>query len=345
MPAVPERRPSARARPAPVKRGMGVVPVIVLGAVIVALVGGWFLLAPGGRPPAKAGFTELLAAAEAGDRTALTGLADLDLSADHLASERRDRLAKVVRPLLARSTPQEVLAPALRAAARHGCDGLALPTLELLRSWPALPDVVGGPEMPAALIARLAPGVPGRAEEADCVLAGLVQLVDGDNAGRALALLALARLEDPALGALPAMDACLASLRRALPDPAVARTLSAMAEKVFRRPDLNQGDGTVWRNRLEADLPARQRLSAIAVWIAQHGIADRIADGRAVLEEHRVFLAGAQQDLQEWLADPAWSGPLGHPRAGVEELLLRVKQAQTANRAALGGTAVGGGKR
>lgn len=331
---VAPRRP-VRSRPA----RSPILPVLIVVGVCALMAVAWGMLGRSSPVDAASPTDSLLAAAESGDETAFQALAAAPEFNGVAGKTQRSRLADAVHPLLTSATRAPLLKVAIAAAVHQGCDGLAPAMSDLALHVTDLPDRIGGPEPAADLIAHCLPGSP----DTQGVVANLARMIAAGTGPRAVANATLQRMAGDAWMKVPGFVGCLSALVQVLPDPASLRSLQHLAANVCRRSDEAAklgSDPAAWRAWVEADAGRSSRCAEIAAWLGEHGSADRVADGADKLEEHRRFLVLAKKDLDSWLEDASWQGPLGWPRDEIEGLMQKVSQAQYANRTAIGGAGI-----
>jgi hypothetical protein len=312
-----------------------------LVAVVLVLAGGaiWWLRREPPAQPVPRTDADLVAAAISGEVAALQMLGRRDLGTTPAARELRERLAAGLAPLLVRDGGSERVSLVVAAAAAQRCNGLAQPVVALVEAWPAIVDLVDDDAL-IQVATMLAPDAPQRRAEAEAVVTCLSRLIAGGGAGRAWSAQAVQRLTGPSWAGVPGVTTCLDQAVAALPDPGALAVARHLIVQVYGRSTWVErlgGDAERWRNALAEDHEQRDRLIEVRTWLEQHGAADRVADGAEQLEANRRFLVIAAKDLDGWLRDEAWPGPLGWTRAQAEELATQVKQAQYSNRSAAAG--------
>ena len=250
--------------------------------------------------------------------------------ADHCAlpdvagnEARRADLTTRITPLLTKTTPPDVLSPALRIASHLLLVGTAPQLLAIS------PDV-DGLSLPGGVNSDLIKKTLGQA----FILTATPE--DKAHSDQIVAMLGNA-LSDPrtrpiAAGALKLITSStdLPSLRTVLDqlatagDPDSMDALKAIVTTAYNRPDVvkSEGDdGAAWLAFLAKERQLETRYDDIKSWLKDNGKYLRVADGSRRLQTSITFLQKAADETKSWVADPDFVAPLGLAKNDVPDLV------------------------
>jgi len=250
--------------------------------------------------------------------------------ADHCAlpdvagnEARRADLTTRITPLLTKTTPPEVLSPALRIASHLLLVGTAPQLL-------AIGPDVDGLALPGGVTSDLIKKTLGQAfilsatpddkAHSDQIVAMLGNAL-ADQRTRPIAAGALKLITSNA--DLPSLRAVLDQLATA-GDPDSMDALKAIVTTAYNRPDVvkSEGDdGTAWLAYLAKDRQLQTRYDGIKTWLKDNGKYLRVADGSRRLQTSITFLQKAADETKSWVADPDFVAPLVLAKNDVPDLV------------------------
>jgi hypothetical protein len=254
---------------------------------------------------------------------ALNALADHCALPDMPGNEaRRTAMAEKVMPLLAKTTPPETLAAALKIVSHMTLAQCVDPVLALAPDIDAL-NLPGGVNadflkkcLGQAFIQNTTPDSKKLTEQV------IVKLG---------AALADAKTRTVAAGSLKLITTSeFPSLRLALDQLAAAGdldsidALKAIIGTAYGREDVLKAEGddaATWQAYLAKEHGYANRLSEIRDWIKANGKYMRVADGTKRLQESIAFLQKAADDTKAWVAEPDFLVPLGAAKNDVTDLI------------------------